>query len=306
MSLVPKCDLSRCIQFCRRSLYILTSALRQELITVVHRLPSVKERPAAELFFDLAKTYPEQDLITLNKFGSLFLVPKPDLLRDILVQRCYDFGKPVKIASHLRRILGSSLPMVEGDEHRFLRKKSIPAFHFRNIRNLYPMMWKKAELWAALIRREVASQPTSFEFEEVSHPGAGIIDISSRAGNITLDIIGVAGMGHDFGAIEEGHHQLIQSLLDFLEPSPGKLVYWVASAVLGPSLVKALPWKMNAVFSKIQSDIHDTWEPIITKRREAIAKSPEDNFDILSILIKSGEFSDTALKEQLLATVAAG
>lgn len=284
----------------------LTSALRQDLITVVHRLPFVKERPASELFFDLAKSYPKQDLITLNKFGSLFLVLKPDLLRDILVQRCYDFGKPVKIASHVRRILGNSLPTVEGDEHRFLRKKSMPAFHFRNIRNLYPMMWKKADLWVTLLRRELASQPTSSDFEEASHRDVGDIDISSWAGNITLDVIGVAGMGHNFGAIEKGHHRLIQAFLDFLEPSPDKLVYWVASAVLGPSLVKALPWKMNAVFSKIQSDIQDTWEPIITKKREAIAKSPEENFDILSILIKSGEFSDTALKEQLLATVAAG
>jgi hypothetical protein len=70
--------------------------------------------------------------------------------------------------------------------------------------------------------------------------------------------------------------------------------------------LKTKPRNINAEFSKIQSDIQDTWEPIITKKREAIAKSPEDNVDILSILIKSGEFSDTALKEQLLATVAAG
>jgi cytochrome P450 len=41
-------------------------------------------------------------------------------------------------------VLGDGLIIVEGSQHKFLRKNTMPAFHFRHIRDLYPMMWAKS------------------------------------------------------------------------------------------------------------------------------------------------------------------
>ncbi|CRK40219.1 hypothetical protein BN1723_005204 [Verticillium longisporum] len=84
-------------------------------------------------------------MIMLSVAGTEVFVTNPRLLADVLVNKCYDFTKPNKISSFLRHILGDGLIIVEGDKHKFLRKNTMPAFRFRHIKNLYPMMWTKAE-----------------------------------------------------------------------------------------------------------------------------------------------------------------
>lgn len=45
---------------------------------------------------------------------------------------------------------------------------------------------------------------------------------------------------------------------------------------------------------------------LVIEKREAIKTNADDHFDILSILIKSNDFSDDALVDQLLTFLAAG
>jgi len=40
----------------------------------------------------------------------------------------------------MRYIVGDGLLVVEEDEHKFLRSNTMPAFCFRYIKELYPMM----------------------------------------------------------------------------------------------------------------------------------------------------------------------
>lgn len=196
--------------------------------------------------------------------------------------------------------------MLEGDQHRFMRRKTNPAFHFRSIRNLYPMMWEKSEQFARALRKELYDQSSQSSEQEKTRPAMGVVEFGELAGNVTLDVIGLAGMGHDFEAIEKGHHPLIQAFDDFLEPTFGKVLYWVIAATFGYSFTKMLPWKMHGTFDGIRKSVHDNCFPLIPKKRQAVADNPEDHLDILSILIKSGGFSDEELLDQLLTTVAAG
>jgi cytochrome P450 len=45
---------------------------------------------------------------------------------------------------------------------------------------------------------------------------------------------------------------------------------------------------------------------MIQEKRVAITEKEDDHFDVLSLLIKTNNFSDEALKDQLLTFLAAG
>jgi cytochrome P450 len=266
----------------------------------------VKDGPSGDLFLNLVKRYPNEELISLNTLGNHILIAKPRLLADLFVHRCYHFTKPTKVSSFLRHILGDGLIIVEGDHHKFLRKNTMPAFHFRHIKDLYPMMWEKAEILTRTLREEIDQQAVySTEKSVATEPRSGVIELNTWASKVTLDIIGVAGLGRDFRAVETGNDPLQQLFEQLLEPSRDKLVFSVASFIFGLSFVKLLPWKMNGVFAHLTTSLDDYCRPMIAEKKKAIA-AKDDHFDILSLLIKSDNFSDDALKDQLITFLAAG
>jgi cytochrome P450 len=235
----------------------------------------------------------------LNSLGNQLLVTNPQLLADVLVHKCYDFTKPTKISNFLRLILGDGLIIVEGDQHKFLRRNTMPAFHFRHIKELYPMMWDKARTLTKTLKREITDAPAGRE-------RSSVIEISTWASKVTIDIIGIAGLGRNFEAVEKAGDPLQETYEELLEPDREKLVFAMMSLALGFSFVRFLPWRMNAVFKRLTTSLNNICHPMIQEKREAIQEKGDDHFDVLSLLIKSNNFSDEALKDQLLTFLAAG
>ncbi|KAL9945907.1 hypothetical protein ACHAQF_006261 [Verticillium nonalfalfae] len=239
-------------------------------------------------------------MIVLNVAGTEIFVTNPRLLADVLVNNCYDFTKPTKVSSFLRHILGDGLIIVEGDEHKFLRKNTMPAFQFRHIKNLYPMMWTKAEALVNALTQEIAPDPID------EGQDSAVVDLTFWASKITLDIIGVAGLGHDINTIEKSGDPLHEIYTKLLDPTPEKLVYSMLGLGFGMKFVRLLPWKLNAMFMQATNALHSVCGQMIEDKRIAIQEKRDDHFDILSLLIKSDNFSDTTLKDQLLTFLAAG
>jgi cytochrome P450 len=71
----------------------------------------------------------------------------------------------------------------------------LPAFAFRHIKDLYPTFWTKA--------KEVTEKMTETIKADAAYKeqGSAVIEVGEWASRVTLDIIGVAGMGHDFSSI---------------------------------------------------------------------------------------------------------
>ena len=67
----------------------------------------------------------------------------------------------------------------------------MPAFSFRHIKELYPVFWSKAQELVHGIEKEISEAPGSQ------------IDIADWASRASLDIIGSAGMGHEFKSLSE-------------------------------------------------------------------------------------------------------
>jgi cytochrome P450 len=248
----------------------------------------------------LAKRYPDEDLVALDAFGRQILVAKPHLLADLFSHKCYDFAKPRRIAAFLRLVIGDGLITLEEDKHKFLRKNTQPAFHARHITDLYPMMWKKAGILTRKLKSEIANGATT------ESKGSAVLELTAWAGKVTLDIIGIAGMGREINAVEKASDPLQELYEELLEPDREKIVYAALSLAIGNHIVKMLPWKLNKLFVYLTASLDNICRDLIRDKRQAIVQKGDDHFDILSLLIKSNDFDDEVLKDQLLTFLAAG
>ncbi|KAI0118236.1 cytochrome P450 [Nemania sp. FL0031] len=269
----------------------------RSFISAAQRSLVVIDKPPGALFQDLIKKYPDHDLLNLSAFDHQILITKPRMLADLLVTKAYDFIKPPRAASVLQLLLGDGLVMVEGDQHKVLRKHSIPAFSFRHIKELYPMMWDKSvlmcdKLWETL---------QAGEGED-----AKIVDISSWTSRVTLDIIGVAGVGREFDTLNDTEDPLLEIYLKALIPTPENLTFAAASILFGVSFVKYIPWRVIQQFMSWAKSLRVICMSVVQEKKVAIANSKDDHFDLLSVLIKSGNFSDEQLRDQMLTFLAAG
>ncbi|KAI3341139.1 cytochrome P450 [Ustulina deusta] len=269
----------------------------RNLLSIAYRSLVAGDRPSGDLFLDLVKQYPGQEILSLSTFDHQVLVTKPRMLADLLVHKPYDFIKPPKISGLLRHVLGDGLVMVEGDQHKFLRKNTMPAFSFRHIKNLYPMMWTKSVLMSHALEE-------ALETAEIAD--TKIIDLSNWTSKVTLDIIGVAGMGREFNMLKRAEDPLLGIYEQLFEPAPEKLVFAMSSILFGLPFVRLLPWKMNGLFKHLTTSLSNVCMPMIQEKKNAIINSKDDHFDVLSLLIKSGNFTDPQLRDQLLTFLAAG
>ena len=244
---------------------------------------------------------PNNGILLLRSFfhQNRLLVTKPNALADILVTNAYDFQKPKRVRNFLRHILGDGLIMAEGESHRFQRKHLMPAFSFRHIKDLYPMMWTKAQALIDRMSLDIQEHPT--KRQDIT----GTVEINSWASKITLDIIGVAGLGRELNALKNSDDQLVKDYEEILEPSSEKLLFFIMKAYVNARFTEMLPWKLNEVFTKTTTSLRGICRQMVREKRE-ITKTGEQHFDILSLLIKSNDFSDDELVDQLLTFLAAG
>jgi cytochrome P450 len=225
------------------------------------------------------------------------------LFADLLVHKCYDFAKPKLISAFLRRILGDGLIILEEDQHRFLRKNTMPAFHVRHIKDLYPMMWAKAGVLTRTLTREIENA-AAVEGEDAK--GSSVIELTNWASKVTLDIIGIAGMGREMNVVEKASDPIQELYEELLEPDREKLLFAMMSLAVGFPVVRLLPWKMNKLFIYLTTSLSQVCRDLVKEKREAVLKKDDDHFDILSLLIKTNDFDDEVLKDQLLTFLAAG
>ncbi|RKK92066.1 hypothetical protein BFJ70_g17786, partial [Fusarium oxysporum] len=218
----------------------------------------------------------------------------PQLLADLLVYNCYNFAKPKRISSFLRHILGDGLIIVEGDQHKFLRRNMMPAFHFRHIKELYPMMWAKGEMLVKALNQDMAASRSS------------VVELNGWATKVTLDIIGIAGLGHKFDAVEKRKDALADIYEQLLEPGREKLIFAMLSLAIGLPIVRLIPWKINGLFKYLTRSLNELCFSMLKEKKTAIMEKEDNHFDVLSLLIKSNNFSDEAIKDQLLTLLAAG
>lgn len=266
-----------------------------------HGMSMLKKPPGSD-FALWVKNIPNDGLLYFRGFfnSPRLIVTDPRALGELLVTKTYDFEKPVRVRNFLRNILGDGLIIVEGEDHKFLRKNCMPAFSFRHIKDLYPIFWDKSAQLVEGVAQQVLEKP------EPGNEKRGIVEINHWANMVTMDIIGMAAMGRDFRTMKSGQDPLIINYEELLEPTREKQLYFAAN-VLGPSkIIRRLPWKMNATSKRIERNLSRICLDLVAQKKESMKTESDSDKDILAQLIRTNNFSDRQLSDQLLTFLAAG
>lgn len=195
-------------------------------------------------------------------------------------------------------VLGKGLVTVEGDVHKFQRKRLLPSFGFRSIKELYPLFWKKS---AQLV------QCMEADLFQTSEKGAeAITDMNFWSTKVTLDMIGVAALGRDFNTLENSDDILVQSYEELLDPTPGKIALYILTSCQLPFLNKFIPGKVEKRFHLATATLRETCFSFLREKRLDLASDKGISTDVLTKLIETNEFADIELVDQLLTFIAAG
>jgi cytochrome P450 len=257
------------------------------------------QRPGGAPHLKAMKETPNDGIILTRGFfhTTRLILTTPAALADILVHKSYDFEKSPFVRGFLQKFIGDGLLVTEGDEHKHQRKIITPAFHFRHIKELYPVFWSKSIEFCDAVKASLVEEPSR------------VLEIGHYSTQVTLDIIGLAGLGREIGSLRNSDDELIKNYKEMLEPTKEKVVYFVAHVVLSPWVVSKLPWKLNETVRITTDNLKRICKEFVAERKATMKHESQDSqgsHDILSIMIRSNEFSDENLVDQLLTFLAAG
>ncbi len=225
------------------------------------------------------------------------MVTSPKALAEVLVTKSYDFVKPPQFRYFLGQLLGIGILLAEGDEHKMQRKNLMPAFAFRHVKDLYPVFWRKANESVNAMAREVQAKAAGEKGDTT------VLETGGWESRATLDIIGIAGLGRDFGSIQDPNNKLAQTYAAVFVPNRQMQLI---SVILGEWFASILPVKRNHDLVGARKLIRATCREMIHAKKEKLARKEPGELDILSVALESGGFTDENLVDQMMTFLAAG
>ncbi|GAB0132130.1 hypothetical protein EsDP_00000574 [Epichloe bromicola] len=253
--------------------------------------------PEAEPTREWITTIPHDGLLRYFWFFNTerVLVSSDKGLAEVLVTKSYQFKRPDIVRKLLAPVLGVGILLTEGDVHKAQRRDLMPAFAFRHVKDLYPVFWDKA--------REVVQAMTS----KTDSDGVAQLDALDWANRCTLDIIGVAGLGVDFGSIQDPSNPLAVTYKSIMAEQGGSRILGILHLLFPTWLVKMLPVRRNRVVDNANRVIRGECRHLIRDKKRKMADDKErTDVDILSVALESRRFSDDNLVDQLMTFLAAG
>ncbi|KAK3906848.1 cytochrome P450 [Staphylotrichum tortipilum] len=209
------------------------------------------------------------------------LITAPKTLAEVLVTKNYDFIKPDQFRFSIGRVLGIGVLLAEGDEHKMQRRNLLPAFAFRHVKDLYPLFWAKSregvEAMTEQILKEAAQGPDP-------ESQTGVIEVGNWASRITLDIIGVAGLGCDFDAIRNPENPLSEAYARIFKPSRQARMLQLIGLLLSPRVAAWLPVKRNEDIMDAVHFIRAECSKLINEKKTKLANKELTDVDILSLM----------------------
>ena len=263
------------------------------------------ERPPGRRFAAWMNQTPNNGIIHFRSFahfGSRLVLTTPETLAEVLNTKAYDWVKPAPARRFLARVLGDGLIVVEGREHKLQRKGVAPAFSGKNIRELVPTFWSKTRHFTDAVADQM-------KLESTSEKGLrkGRIEINQIAQRITLDIIGKAALGKEMDTVIDANDELAQQYAVITDPErPLIALYFAVNMFFPPWLVRRLPWKANKFVADAALNLRLICRRLVAEKKAAIQEKNIEGKDILSVLIRSGQFDDDGMINQLLTFLAAG
>ena len=184
------------------------------------------------------------------------------------------------------------------------RKNLMPAFAYRHIKDLYPAFWSKSrEMVLAMTNAMERQKPGPIE--DIKQ--APVVEVGGWTSRAALDIIGVAGMGQDFNAIQDPNTELSATYRKVFQPS-GQAQFLALLGLFIPFwLLRALPVKRNEDIEIAANTVKKVCRQLIHQKKLKLDnKEKRIDVDILSVALESGGFTEENLVDQMMTFLAAG
>lgn len=239
---------------------------------------------------------------------SQLLPVSPRALKDVLNTNTYDFEKPWGARAFLARVIGFGLILSEGGAHKRQRKALTPAFHIRKIRELYGLMWEKTQVLLSELEKDIANHPAYPKYGEKDE-GKGLVEMAEWGSRLTLDIIGPTAMGKDFQSLTTEDNPIAAAFLEVLEPSRERLAFLGLHFALPEWIMRVMPGfsKTNEMLNRNEVFLRGLCLKIVQEKKEEVLRQEKGkDYDILSQILKTEEFSDNEIVDQMLTFLAAG
>lgn len=139
--------------------------------------------------------------------------------------------------------------------------------------------------------------------------GDNTVQVSNWASRATLDIIGVAGMDHDFESLRDPDNSLNQSYREVMSPPSlfDRILIVVGMLLIHPKYLQKLPTKRNKEIERGGEVIRNVARQMI-RQKKAKMEDPtaETGVDIVSVALRSGTFEEENMVDQLMTFLGAG
>lgn len=171
-------------------------------------------------------------------------------------------------------------------------------FSFRHIKDLYPLMWSKSLELVDCIKAEMSTN---------GNPESGyVVEVNGWASRATLDIIGVAALGRNLNALHDTDDELVQLYEWIFRMNLQKKLWFFVHFLFPKKLIDLAPWKVNRDIMAKSVDLRRVCAKLVNEKRNEMAKESDESIDTLAHLIRSNNFSDLDLVDQVLTILAAG
>lgn len=240
----------------------------------------------------------------LNMFNEEWLlITGTKALAEVLTTNNYDFIKPSRLSGGLGKLLGVGVFLAEGEEHKLQRKNLMPAFSYRHIKELYPIFWAKS---SELVKAMSDALPSEGKESNTSLSESPIQEFTGWSSRSTLDIIGTAGMGQDFGAIKDPTTELNATYRKVFQSSGQMKVLRLLSFILPGWIVDRIPVSRNYDIPAATRTVRRVCRQLIEQKKETLASKEPSGVDIISIALSSGGFTEDNLVDQMMTFLVAG
>ncbi|KAF8319579.1 cytochrome-450 hydroxylase [Cantharellus anzutake] len=211
-------------------------------------------------------------LLTLDPRAVHYILHNPQL-----------YEKPTISRRYLAHLIGEGLLATEGPQHRQQRKVMNPAFSPSNLRALTPVFFTKAfqlrDKWLSLM--------------EVPRDGS-ILNVSRWISRATFDVIGVAGFGYEFNAIEEENEAVYLAYKVMFDETvnQGQSMFNLASMYF-PFIRRVFRTREVRINEASQATIAEAGKTLVEKKKREFQEGNKESRDLLSLLVRSNLAPET-------------
>ncbi|KAL2830618.1 cytochrome P450 [Aspergillus cavernicola] len=260
-------------------------------------------KPLGATYLTWMTQIPNKGLITYRSFlnQDRLLLTTPKAIAEVLVHNPYAYTKHPSERSVIRRFLGDGLTISEGEEHRFQRRLMSLVYTARAVKSFYGMFWRRGVYLTDILERRLALTRTAG-----GNKVCGIEEMNQWANRTTMDIIGLAALGKDFGCLDGARNELFEAYQEIFTWAPEKDVFLALNRLLPRGLVSWLPWRVNERIDVTSATLRGACRGLVREKIEEFARMNGEQEDLISRTIRGGGWEAEGLVEQLPTIIAAG